>query len=126
MRRGLVLALIGSVLLAGCVHRQSTLDDAASAPQGATLEVQNLGFVDCDIYVLHDGVRERVGSVVATRSASFDLRSSQLGNSGTLQLIARPIGGNWSYTSEAFVIHDGQSIEWTLADDINRSFVSVY
>lgn len=124
-----VLLFVAAVVLAlpACAHRPSTPEDTSAAPlQGATLDVTNLGFVDCDVFVLHDGVRERLGTVVATRSASFELKPAQLGNSGVLQLIAHPIGGNSSYTSEAFAIHDGQSIEWTLEDDLNRSFVSVY
>ncbi len=93
---------------------------------GAGLTVVNHAFFDYDIFVLYDGVRERVGIVSAASGTDFRLRPDQLGHAGQIALQAHAIGTTSSYNSPAFNIGGGQQIEWTLEGDVTRSTVAVY
>jgi hypothetical protein len=126
-----------AVVTAGCFifgRGQPASQPAASVPEGEiALNVINHNYLDVVIYVLHHGVRTRVGSVTGSTSAVFLLPGRLLGQGREIQLRGYPIGSkdtafggqNYAFT-EILVVQQGQYIEWTLETDLRRSSVAVY
>lgn len=92
----------------------------------ARLQVENQNWLDVVIYVVHDGQTSRLGSATAAKTTDFMLRSSVLGQLGTIQLIADPVGAPNGITSPTIVVKPGARVVWTLQKDLARSSLSVY
>ena len=126
-----------ATLTAGCFifgHGKSAPQAAGNVPEGEiALNIVNHNYLDVVIYVLHHGVRTRVGTVTGSTSAVFLLPARLLGQGREIQLRGYPIGAkdssiggqNYAFT-EILVVQQGQYIEWTLETDLRRSSVAVY
>ena len=90
------------------------------------LRVVNHTNLDVVIYLVHDGVRTRVGSVTAASSTAFFLSVRSLGQGREIRLFGDPIGGRDHAETELIVVQPGQQIEWTLEPELRRSTVAVY
>jgi len=100
---------------------------ASNAPEGEiALSVTNHNYLDVVVYVLHDGLQTRVGTVTGSSSALLFLRMRLLGMGHELQLYGRAIGSDAFARTQTLIIQPGQYIEWTLETDLRRSSVGVY
>jgi hypothetical protein len=100
---------------------------AFDVPEGEiALTVTNHNYLDVVIYVLHDGLQTRVGTVTGSSSALFFLRERLLGMGHELQLYGRAIGSDAFSRTQTLIIQPGQYIEWTLETDLRRSSVGVF
>ncbi len=90
------------------------------------LRVANHTNLDVVVYLVHDGVRTRVGTVTAASSTAFLLPVRALGRGREIRLFGDPIGGRDHAETESIVIQPGQRIEWTLEPELRRSTVAVY
>jgi hypothetical protein len=120
----LALVLIGAV---GC-GRQSAESAPTSARPNADvlLVVENHHWNDVVVYVVHDGVAERIGLATAVKTSTFVLPYRRLGTSGVIRLRGHPVGAPDDHTSDSFLIQPGQEIQWTLESDLARSSVAVH
>jgi hypothetical protein len=111
----------------GC-GRQS----AESGPPGAKpnadilLVVENHHWNDVVVYVVHDGVAERIGLATAVKTTTFIIPSRRLGAAGLIRLRGHPVGAPDDHTTDAFLVQPGQEIQWTLESDLARSSVAVH
>ncbi len=126
-----------AAFMAGCFifgRGKPASQTAANAPEGEiALNVINHNYLDVVIYVLHHGVRTRVGSVTGSTSTVFLLPTRLLGQGREIQLRGYAIGskdpslGGQEYAAtEILIVQPGQYIEWTLETDLRRSSVAVY
>lgn len=100
---------------------------ALDIPEGEiALNVTNHNYLDVVIYVVHDGVQTRVGTVTGSSSAVFFLPARLLGQAREIQLLGDAIGNDAYASTDILVIQRGQYIEWTLETDLARSTVGVY
>jgi len=90
------------------------------------LRVVNHTNLDVVIYLVHDGVRTRVGSVTAASSTAFFLPVRSLGQGREIRLFGDPIGERDHAETELIVVQPGQQVEWTLEPELRRSTVAVY
>src|SRR5205807_10505056 len=90
------------------------------------LTVTNHNYLDVVVYVLHDGLQTRVGTVTGSSSAVFFLPARLLGQGHELQLLGDPIGSPDYARTPTLVIQPGQYIEWTLETDLRRSSAGVF
>ena len=90
------------------------------------LTVTNHNYLDVVVYVLHDGVRTRVGTVTGSSSAVFFLPVRLLGLGREIQLYGDAIGNDAFARTERLIVQPGQYIEWTLETDLRRSSVGVF
>jgi hypothetical protein len=63
--------------------------------------------------------------VSALSEAKFDFSSHRLNTSGGVRLRALPVAGT-AFTSETILVLPGQSIFWTLEDNLETSSFTVY
>lgn len=140
-RRAIIAACwLTASAAAGC----GTLRSAASArpPEseeaqgewhGAVIPVaiQNDNMQDLNIYVLHGGMRTRIGVAGAAQASTFTFPAHYSAGATTVRIAAVPlIGGRFgwrkSITSDAVVVHAGQRIVFSLESDLARSTIAVY
>jgi hypothetical protein len=96
-------------------------------PEGEiALSVTNHNYLDVVIYVLHDGLQTRIGTVTGSSSALLFLRARLLGMGHDLQLYGRAIGSDAFARTQTLIIQPGQYIDWTLETDLRRSSVGVF
>jgi hypothetical protein len=100
---------------------------ASNVPEGEiALSVTNHNYLDVVIYVLHDGLQTRVGTVTGSSSAVFFLPARLLGQAREIRLYGDAIGSDAYARTDILVVQRGQYIEWTLETDLRRSSVGVY
>jgi hypothetical protein len=88
--------------------------------------VENHHWNDVVLYVLHDGVADRIGLATAVKTSTFIFPGSRLGTSGMIQLRAHAVGAPDDHTTDSFPIQPGQEIQWTLESDLGHSSVAVH
>ena len=100
---------------------------AFDVPEGEiALTVTNHNYLDVVIYVLHDGLPTRVGTVTGSSSTVFFLPARVLGQAREIQLYGDAIGSDAYARTDILVVQRGQYIEWTLETDLRRSSVGVF
>jgi hypothetical protein len=119
----LVLALLGSP---GCARHAAESGDGWESRPDIALVVENHHWSDVIVYLLHDGVLDRIGLATAVKTSTFIIPSRRLGTAGLVRLRGHPVGAPDDHTTEAFVVRPGQEIEWTLESDLARSSVAVH
>ena len=90
------------------------------------LTVTNHNYLDVVVYVVHDGVQTRVGTVTGSSSTVFFLPVRLLGQGREIQLYGDAIGNDAFARTERLIVQPGQYIEWTLETDLRRSSVGVF
>ncbi len=100
---------------------------AIDVPEGEiALSVTNHNYLDVVVYVQHDGLQTRVGTVTGSSSAVFFLPARLLGQAREIRLYGDAIGSDANARTDILVVQRGQYIEWTLETDLRRSSVGVY
>jgi hypothetical protein len=100
---------------------------AIDVPEGEiALSVTNHNYLDVVVYVLHDGLQTRVGTVTGSSSTVFFLPARLLGQAREIQLLGDAIGNDAYARTDILVVQRGQYIEWTLETDLRRSSVGVF
>ena len=107
-------------------HRPPDAEPDTVADSIATLTVENHGTLDCDIFILHNGARDRVGTVTATHTESFSLPGRTFSYTAGVQLQAHAVGRRDTFTSERFTVHGGNTVVWTLETNLERSSLGVW
>ena len=107
--------------------------DAIDSEIGAVIpvQVQNDNMQDVNVYVLHGGLRSRVGIAGAASATTFVFPARYSAGAVTIQLLAVPlIGGRFGFRhsilSDPITVHAGQRILFNLESDLARSTIGVY
>ncbi|HWE44270.1 MAG TPA: hypothetical protein VG432_17350 [Gemmatimonadaceae bacterium] len=104
---------------------------AESAGAVIPVEVQNDNMQDVNVYVVHGGLRSRVGIAGAASATTFVFPARYSAGAVTVQLLAVPlIGGRFGFRhsilSDPITVHAGQKILFNLESDLSRSTIGVY
>ena len=100
------------------------IDESTSGP--IVLEVENHNWSDINIYVIHDGRRDRLTSVTAAKDLSMELPPQYQGEMGIFRLIIYRIGGKDSYTTDPISTRTGNTVRLTVESDLQRTSVGVW
>ncbi len=107
--------------------RTAAPPSALDVPEGeVALSVTNHNYLDVVVYVLHDGLQTRVGTVTGSSSTVFFLPARLLGQGREIRLYGDAIGSDAYARTELLIVQRGQYIEWTLETDLRRSSVGVF
>ncbi len=97
-----------------------------SQPRGPVLvSVQSHNWSDITVYLVAGGLPQRLGMVSAMGEATFDFSPHWLNTSAGVRLRALPVAGQ-HFTSETILVLPGQSIFWTLENNLEASSFTVY
>ena len=124
-RISVLLVLVTALFANGCFHKRSIIQDASFANGEITLVVVNHNWLDVAVYLVRGTARERVGTATAASTSQFVLPLRRLGAGGDFRLLADPIGGRRTFTSESLHGQDGDIVTWTLEDNLSRSTVTI-
>ena len=122
MRRILIGVLLA---LPACHHRA----DLTPLPAWSTVEIAitvvNHNWSDIRIYLLHDGITERLGVVTAASSATFSVPGRDFASGAAFRLRATLIGGSARVTTEPLLVQSDQDVIWTIEGYLPNSSVFV-
>ena len=104
-------------------HRAAPAPTAV--PTQVLVAVTSHNWSDITVYLLAGGLPQRLGMVSALGEATFDFSSHRLNTSAGVRLRALPIAGR-AFTSETILVQPGQSIFWTLENNLETSNFTVY
>ena len=94
-----------------------------SHPGGAILQVDNRNFADMNVYAIsEDGFPRRLGTAGGLRSSTFALPYDTFAT-GAVSIVGVPIGGFGAAGSGAVSVHSGETLEFTIEQNLNLSSV---
>ncbi|MFW6079919.1 MAG: hypothetical protein ACODAE_09870 [Gemmatimonadota bacterium] len=114
-----VLAAAG----AGCAAHGAGGAAAIDGEPPTTVRVANYNWSDMAVYVERDGtgVRHRLGTVNSMSEEAFTVSPSIVSGSAGLRLIADPIGSRRALVTHPITVAPGQTVVWTLENNLNLS-----
>ena len=96
MKSALIALVLAAAVSSGCAHATHGASDANQrtfcAKSTATLYVQNDNWMDIVVYAVRGSSRFRMGQVSSLQSAVFELPSAVIGASGSVYILADPVG----------------------------------
>src|SRR4051812_6666628 len=119
--RRFFLAGVGTALASACLpaHMAPVVDDDSDL---VSLSIVNHHRLNVTVFNVAQGRRDRIGEVTAAATATFPLHLRRLvGNE--IQLLADAIGSPETVRSELLHLSAGDTVEWTLETELNRSHV---
>jgi hypothetical protein len=128
MRHGPLLVLLGLTAACGTVSTPPGVGPVQGSERfgGVQLVLNNRYWLDIVVRVEHDGETTRIGQVAAASSARFSVPSWAMGASGYIRFVADPVGSPERSASDWVNIWGGQTVEWTLESQLDRSSMLVY
>ena len=97
----------------------------APARSEVSVAVENHNWSDITVYLLAGGLPQRLGMVTSLGTTVLAFPSERLNTGSGIRLRALPVAGA-SYTTETILVLPGQTITWTLENDLDHSSVTVY
>jgi len=100
--------------------------EAAHINDSATMVVENNNWQDMTVYLVRNGIRQRLGSVPSMGRANFRLGPGLIGGSGEIRLLADPLGSNVKFLSEPILIFAGRQVRFKVENNLSVSSYMVY
>lgn len=119
-------ALPAFIVLAAAASSCASGDvDRGTAVGPVTAQIVNHSRSDVRVYAARNSLRSLLGMVVAGRTETFSVPSDLMGGAGGVTLVADPIGGGPSLSTDPLVVAPGQLVEWTIRAAANQSGVTI-
>ena len=119
-RVSFALVLLLGMSTVACYHRGANAEDA----EPVYVDVTNHNPSDMNIYLVHAGMRIRLGTVTTEMTGHFKLKAHEFGD-GSFQLLASPLGGSRGFLSEMVYPQSGQTVTWTLEVVLIQSTLTI-
>jgi hypothetical protein len=120
-----VLLSLATLSLAGC--NRPPPDPRVGAPRGEiAIRVANRSVSDLVIDLLEDGLRTRLGTAYGGMTAVFFVPWERVHGSGTLQLLADPVGSSQVVVTDRLSVRPGSMVVWTIEPVLAQSSAAVY
>jgi hypothetical protein len=87
---------------------------------------QNLNFNDVDVFLMVDGVRQRLGTVTSQGTANFIIPWSRLQGARTVWVRVDRIGDNTRYRSQPLAVRPGSQITLVVQPTLRTSSTTIY
>lgn len=123
-RMGPIVFLLAASL-AGCASAGDGARSSSMAER-TRVRVANHNWSDMNVFIDRDGVRTRLGTVTTASSRTFMIPRGVMSVSGTLRLVADPIGGSGVYVTSPLLVSPGQLVEFTIENHVNLSSFTVW
>jgi hypothetical protein len=122
-----MLALAVTATTVAACGATANLQDRPGGPGDdvTRVEVTNDNWSDIRVYAERDGQRVRLGSVTTMRTEVFRLPADLLQGSGSIRLIADPIGAGERHVTHRILIWPGQTVRYNVANHIGVSHAFV-
>ena len=121
----LVVVLLALLVSACTTKRAPQVGPAAQSARSAKLHVTNNNWADITVYAEGSGARQRLGTVTSMARRVFDLPRGVLSSSGDVRLVADPIGARGAHVTFPVQVWPGQTIDFTIENQMTTSWVRV-
>lgn len=119
-------ALVGLLAgLTGCAGGRDAEPGSPVAAPSTQVRVVNHNWMDVTVYAVAGSYRLRLGTVVTSNSAVFDLPTSLVERSGRLRLLVDPIGTNRRHMTGPILVNAGDRIDLDVKNHLAVSSVMV-
>lgn len=116
-----------SLTVAACAGGPSVQNGPLPPDGEATkVEVRNNNWSDMNVYVERSGMRQRLGTVTSMSVKSFRVPKAFLSTSGSVRLVADPIGSRQQHITSPVQVWPGQTVAFTIENHMAISSVSVW
>lgn len=88
------------------------------------ITVDNRNVRDVDVFLLHDGTRQRLGLALGSSTHTFAFNGGQL-VSGRIRLVATPVGGTGQAASGPLNVGSGQNVTFVVQPILVNSYATV-
>ena len=125
--RWTAVIVLGLMFAVGACARNAKPSTGEVSPTAGSVAVivTNNNLADVDVYAIADGgMRLRLGTVTAVSSATLTARPSMFAT-GTLRLVASPIGGRGLARTDPLLVAGGQTVNFTILPNLAASFGTV-
>lgn len=109
-----------------CAGNRTATD--GTLPSGAVdtpVQVSNNNWADMTVYVESNGARSRLGTVTSMANRVFQIPRALLSSSGTIRLVADPIGPNQTFVTRPLQVWAGQRVQFSIENHLAISSASV-
>lgn len=120
------VAILLAASLAGCASAGDGARTSSSVVERTRVRVANHNWSDMNVYIDRDGMRTRLGTVTTASSRTFTLPRGVMSVSGTLRLVADPIGGSAVFVTSPLLVSPGQLVEFTIENRVSLSSYTVW
>jgi hypothetical protein len=103
------LILAFAVTLLGC-HASGPPRNGDDAPKVTTIDVQNEGFNDMNIYAIVGGARTRLGTAPGNKTTTLTIPAYLVSTTTFFRFVADPIGGNRTPVTEEIDVSPGDQL----------------
>lgn len=122
---GVTLSTGVGAAVTGCAQQATSFETGIHREQTA-LRIRNDNWLDVRVYLVSESgaAGVRVGTVSAASSSVIRLRGralQEIRNRGTVRFRLRPIGSRASYTTQAMLVHPGDQIQLSVANQLALS-----
>lgn len=90
------------------------------------IRVDNRSWSDAAIYVVSNGLTQRVGLATAVRTTTLWISERLLGPSGDFRLLSAPVGSNRLDATESLMVRPGQLVQLTLENGFGMNSWGVW
>jgi hypothetical protein len=104
----MLLVVLALVTLAGCGAARSPSTGEAAAR--TTLEVDNRGFADMNVYVVDGGQRIKLGFAPGNTKTVLTIPARMVGSARSLSFVADPVGSSRVSVSDTIYVQAGDRV----------------
>jgi len=115
-----------SIGVVNCHHAPAPSALAPASAEPLVLEIENHNWSDVNIFVLHDGRQNRLGTAIAAKDATMIIPPQYQGDTHNFQLVLYRIGGKDSFTSQTLTNMTGNTVRLTIESKLEHSSVGVW
>lgn len=119
-------AVLLAITVAGCHPRTPSPGPVEDNWEVISIRVVNRNRIDVQLFIAHNGRRDRLGLATASATTDFALPLRTLGAGREYRLIGEPVGLRIGITTETLHAQPGDEVTWSLEDSFARSTVVVH
>lgn len=113
-------ALLAAGAAAACASTPAS--DTDEPP--SFVEVSNYNPLDVHVYVIVSGQRVSLGVVTTSNTQSYRLPRLAF-SSRNVTFLAMPIGSPRTFVSDELLLQPGDTVVWTITDNLSQSVITV-
>lgn len=117
--------VVVAALLGACAPMAEQTASDTPINSKTQLVVDNQNWLDMNVYVVREGIGQRLGTVTSMTKATFRVPDAYVIGVSDLQVAARPIGSNEQFVSTNINVFPGSQINLQLQHVLSMSYYSV-
>jgi hypothetical protein len=118
-------ALLLAAGISACAHNPPPRPELGTPEANVLVTVKNQNVNDVDVFLLVNGIRQRLGTVVSQGSGNFEIPWDRIGPSSGLSLIVAPIGAPGAYRTGQLTVQPGAQIALAVAPVLRNSSIVI-